>query len=81
MKHCVRCLESEPLFGAMVQSDLDHSQFLISEGFDAPLLRNVLAQLSIEVFVAAALPAAIRIDKVGLDAQRLIDGLMVRKAP
>lgn len=79
MKHLVGCLESEPLSGAVIQSVLDHSQLLIRDGFHAPLLGNILAQQPIEVFVAAALPAAIRIGKVGLDPQGLINDLVDRK--
>ena len=73
------CLESEPLSGAVIQSVLDNSQLLSRDGFQAPLLVNVLAKQPIEVFVAAALPAAVRNSKVGLDAQGLIDGLVVPK--
>jgi hypothetical protein len=36
-----------------------------------------LAQQTIEVLVAAAMPTAIRIEKVGLDAKGLIDGLVI----
>ncbi len=79
VKHFVGCLESEPLFGPVIQSVLDHSQPLICDSFHAPLLGNVLAQQTIEVHVAAALPTAIRIGKVGLDAKGLIDGLVIRK--
>ena len=79
MKHLVGCLESEPLSRSVIQSVLDHSQLFIRHGFHAPLLWDVLAQQPIEVLVAAALPAAIRIGKVGLDAQGLIDGLVVGK--
>jgi hypothetical protein len=75
----VGCLESEPLSGPVIQSVFDHSQLLISDSLHAPLLGNVLPQQTIEVLVAAALPTAIRIGKVGLDAKALIDGLMIRK--
>ena len=71
MKHLVGCLESEPLPGPVIQSVFDHSQLLIGHSFHAPLLGNVLAQQTIEVLVAAALPTAIRIGKVGLDTKRL----------
>jgi hypothetical protein len=75
----VGCLESQPLSGAVIQSVFDHSQLLIGDSFHAPLLWNVLAQQTIEVLVAAALLAAIRIGKVGLDAKGLIYGLVIRK--
>ena len=55
MKHLVGRLESQPLSGAVIQSVFDHSQLLIGDSFHAPLLGNVLAQQTIEVFVAAAL--------------------------
>jgi hypothetical protein len=38
-----------------------------------------MADQTIDVPVAAALPAAIRIGKVGLDAKGLIYGLVIRK--
>jgi hypothetical protein len=49
----------------MIQSVLDHSLLLIGDGFHAELLGNVLAHQTIEVLFADALPAAIRIGKVG----------------
>ena len=73
------CLESQPFSGSVIQFVLDHSQLLIGDGFHAPLLGNVLAQQSIEVLVAAALPAAIRISTVGLNSQGVIDCLVIRK--
>ena len=76
MKHLVGCLESEPLSGPVIQSVFDHSQLFTGDSFHAPLFGNVLAQQTIEVLVAAALPAAIRIGKVSLDAKGLIDGLV-----
>lgn len=72
-------LESQPLSEAVIQSVFDHSQLLIGDSFHALLLWNVLAQQAIEVLVAAALPDAIRIDKVSLDAKGLINGLVIRK--
>ena len=65
MKHLVGCLESQPLSGPTIQSVFDHSQLLIYDSFHALFLGNVLAQQTIEVLVAAALPDAIRIGKVG----------------
>jgi hypothetical protein len=75
----VGSLESQPLSGAVIQSVFDHSQLLIGDSFHALLLWNVLAQQTIEVPVAAALPAAIRIGKVGLDTKGLINGLVICK--
>jgi hypothetical protein len=63
----------------MIQSVFDHSQLLIGDGFHAPLLGNVLAAQTIEVLIAASLPAAIRIGKVGLDAKGIVYGLVTRK--
>jgi hypothetical protein len=60
------------------KSVLDYSQILIGDGFHPALLCDVLALHSFEVSVAAALPAAIRIGKVGLDSTGLIDGLVIR---
>lgn len=79
MKHLVGCFESEPLSRPVIQSVLDHSQLFIRDGLQGPFLRDVLAQQPIEVFVAASLPAAIRVGKVGLDAQGLIDSPMIGK--
>jgi hypothetical protein len=73
------CLESQPLSGPVIPSLFDHGQLLIGDSFHAPLLGNVLAQQTIEVLVAAALPTAIRIGKVGLDVKGLIDGLVISK--
>jgi hypothetical protein len=75
----VECLEPKPLSGPLIQSVFDHSQLLIGDSFHAPLLWNVLPQQIIEVLVAAALPTAIRIGKVGLDAKGLIDDLAIGK--
>ncbi len=73
------CLESEPLCGPVIQSVFDLSQLLICDSFHAPLLWNALAQQAIEVLVGAALPVAIRIDKVSLVTKGLIDGLVIGK--
>jgi hypothetical protein len=61
----------------VIQYIFYHSQLLIGDSFHAPLLGNVLAQQTIEVLVAAALPTAIRIGKVSLDAKALIDYLVI----
>ena len=79
MKHLIGCLESQSFSGSVIDSVFDHSQLLIGHGFHAAFLGDVLAQQSVEVFIAAALPTAIRIGKVGLDAQGLIGGLVIRK--
>lgn len=77
--HLAGHLESEPFSGAVIQFVFDHSQFLIGDSIRAPLLGNVLTQQAIEDLVAAALPAAIRIGKVGLYAKSLIDDLAICK--
>jgi hypothetical protein len=79
MKHLVGCLKSKPLSGPVIQSVFDHSRLFIGDSFHMPLFGSVLAQQTIEVFVAAHLTAAIWIGKVGLDAKCLIDGLVIRK--
>ncbi len=73
------CLESQQLSAPLIQSIFDHTQLLIDESFYIPLLGYVLAQQNMEAFVAAALSAAIRICKVGLDAKALIDCLVIGK--
>lgn len=50
---------------------------LAAAGLDELLDRPT--RKSVEVLIAAALPTAIRIGKVGLDAKDLIDGLVIRK--
>ncbi len=72
-------LESQTFSEPVIQSFFDHSQLLNGDSFHAPLLGIVLAQQTIEVLVAAALPAAIRISKVALDAKALIFGLVIGK--
>ncbi len=79
MKHLVECLESKPLSGPVIQSVFDHSQHFIGDSFHAPLLVNVLAQQAIELLIAAALPTAIRIGQVGLDAKAMIDCMVINK--
>ncbi len=63
----------------MIQSVFDHCQFLLSYCFHVAFLWIVLAQQAVEVFVAAALPIAIRVSEVGLSAQGLIHLLLVCK--
>jgi hypothetical protein len=79
VKYFVSRLESKPLSCLVIQSVFDHSQLFICDSFHAPLLGNVLTQNTIKVLDAAALPAAIRIGKVGLDVKSLIYGLVIGK--
>lgn len=79
MEYLVRSLESQPLSRPVVLPVLDHSQFFIGHSLHAPLLGNVLTQQPIEALVAAALPAAVWIGKIGHDVQSLIDGLVICK--
>lgn len=58
---------------------MDHSQLIFRHGFHTPFLGDVLAQQPVEVLVAASLPTAIRVSKVGLDAQGLNGGQVVCK--
>jgi hypothetical protein len=80
VKYLVGCLESQPLFWSVIQFVFDHSQRLIGDGFHATLLGDVLAQQSIEVLITSSLPTAVRIGKVGLNTQGLIDALVVTVA-
>jgi hypothetical protein len=75
----VRHFETEPLTGQVIQSALNHTQLFIGHGFHAGFFGDVLTQQAIEIFVAAALPAVLRIGKESLNAQGLVDTLMVRK--
>lgn len=63
----------------MYQSALDHSQLVIRIGFRTLHLGNVLVLQPIKVFVAAALPAAIGIGKVGPKTSVQINGLAISK--
>ena len=79
MEYLVGCLESQSFSGSVIQSIFDHSQFLFCDRVHAAFFWDVLAQQAVEVFVAAALPTAIWVSEVGLNAQRLIHLLVVRK--
>lgn len=63
MKDLVGSIEPQPISGPVIDSVLDHRQLLIRYCHNAPLLGNVLAQQTVEVLVAAALPTAIKVIK------------------
>ena len=57
MKHLCGCFESQSFPWSVIQSVLNHSNFLISDRGHGSFFWYVLAQQSIEVFIAASLPA------------------------
>ena len=57
MKHLCGCFESQSFSWSVIQSVLNHSNFLISDRGHGSFLRDVLPQQPVEVFIAASLPA------------------------
>ena len=54
-------------------SEVDHSNFLVSDVFHCPLLGNILPQQPVEVLIGAALPAGKGPGKVPRTVQCLVD--------
>jgi hypothetical protein len=63
----------------VIQSVFDHSQLLVANSVHASLLGNLLALQYVGVRVAATLPTAIWIGKVGLHVKALLDGMVMVK--
>ena len=57
MKHLCGCFESQSFSWSVIQSVLNHFNFLISDRGHGSFFWDVLPQQSIEVFIAASLPA------------------------
>ena len=57
MKHLCGCFESQSFSWSVIQSVLNHSNFLISDRGHGSFLGDVLPQQPVEVFIAASLPA------------------------
>ena len=79
MKHFLGGLETQPLLRLKIQSVLNHSQLFLRHCTQRPLFGYVLAQQAIEVFITAPLPAAVGVGKVRLQAQGLVNLLMLRE--
>ena len=79
MKHLCGCFESQSFSGSVIQSVLNHSNFLICNRRHGSFLRDVLAQQPIEVFIASSLPAGEWSGKVGRTLELLINMEMTRK--
>jgi len=56
MEHLCGCFEPQSFSGSVIQSVLNHSNFLITNRRHGSLLWNVLAQQPIKVLIAASLP-------------------------
>jgi hypothetical protein len=79
MKHLCGCFESQSFSWSVIQSVLNHSNFLIADcGHRSPLW-NVLAKQVVEVFIAAALQAGKWSGKVGRALKLFINMGMPRK--
>ena len=57
MKHLCGCFESQSFSWSVIQSVLNHSNFLIADCGHGSFLWNVLAKQAVEVFIAAPFPA------------------------
>ena len=57
MKHLCGCFESQSLSRSVIQSVLNHPNFLISDPGHGSFLRDVLAQQIVEILIASKLPA------------------------
>jgi hypothetical protein len=66
MKHFVGGFEPQPLSWSVVQSVLNHSQLFLRHRSQVSLLGHVLTQQAVEVLIAAPLPSAVGVSKVGL---------------
>ena len=65
MKHLSGCFESQSFSWSVIQSVLNHSNFLIADCGHGSFLWNVLAKQAVEVFIAAPFPAGKWSGKVG----------------
>mgnify|MGYP003329294827 FL=1 len=58
MEHLCGCFESQSFSRSVIQSVLNHSNFLICNRRHGSFLGDVLAQQAVEVLIAASLPAS-----------------------
>ena len=73
MKHLCGCFESQSFSWSVIQSVLNLSNFLISDCGHGSFLWNILAQQTVEIFIAAPLPAGKWSGKVGRALKLLIN--------
>ena len=57
MKHLCGCFETQSLSWSVIQSVLNHFNFLIADCGHGSFLWNVLAQQAVEILIAATFPA------------------------
>ena len=79
MKHLCGCFESQSFSWSVIQSVLNHSNFLIADCGHGSFLWNVLAKQTFEVFIAAPFPAGKWSAKVGSALKLFINIGMPRK--
>ena len=73
MKHLCGCLESQSFPWSVIQSVLNHSNFLIADCGHGSFLLNVLAKQAVEVFIAAPFLTCKWSGKVGRALKLLIN--------
>ena len=65
MKHLCGCFETQSLSWSVIQSVLNHLYFLIADCGHGSFLGDILAQQTVEILIAATLPAGKWSGKVG----------------
>ena len=73
MKHLCGCFESQSFSWSVIQSVLNHSNFLVADCGHGSSLWNVLAKQPVEVFIAPPLPTCKGSGKVGRALKLLIN--------
>ena len=79
MKHLCGCFESKSFPRSVIQSVLNHSNFLIADCGHGSFFGYVLAKQAVEVFIAAPFPAGKWSGKVGRALKFFINISMPRK--
>ena len=76
MEHFCGCSEPQSFPGSVIQSVLNHSNFLITNRRHGSLLWDVLPQQSVEILIAASLPTSKRSSKVSCALKLFINMCM-----
>ena len=79
MEHLCGCFEPQSFSGSVIQSVLNHSNFLITSRRHGSLLWDVLPQQSVEILIAASLPTSKWPGKVSSAVEFLINQPVRRK--
>jgi hypothetical protein len=79
MKHLCGCFETQSLSWSVIQSVLNHFNFLIADCGHRSFLGDILAQQTVEILIAATLPAGKWSGKVGRALKFFINISMPRK--